>query len=59
MAATVKRGLNRVFLVLTLAWAVFVAILFPLYLQLEGQHNAYLALNKENKNCDKLVIGIR
>jgi hypothetical protein len=52
----VKRGLNRLFLVLTLAWATFWAILYPLYFQWEGQDKALTEYDKENKNCDKLIV---
>jgi hypothetical protein len=56
VSANVKRGFNRLFLVLTLAWATFWAILYPLHLQWEGQQAALVEHDKENKNCDKLTV---
>jgi hypothetical protein len=56
VSANVKHGFNRLFLVLTLAWATFWAVLYPLYFQWEGQEKAFTEYDKENKNCDKLIV---
>jgi hypothetical protein len=42
---------------LTLLWAIFWAILYPLHLQWEGQKQAVADHYKEDKNCDVLVVG--
>ena len=51
-----KRGFNRLFLVLTIAWVIFWAVLYPLHLQWEGQVNALTEYHKDNKNCDELFV---
>ncbi len=43
-------------MVLTLLWAAFWAVLFPLHLQWEGEKAALVEHEKENKNCDKLIV---
>jgi hypothetical protein len=50
------KGYNRLFLVLTLLWAAFWAVLYPLHLQWVGQQQAIAECDKENKNCDALVV---
>src|SRR5208337_3028371 len=52
----VKRGFNRLFLVVTLTWATFWAVLYPLHRQWVGQQEAIAEHEKENKNCDALVV---
>ena len=44
------------FLVMTLVWATFWAVLYPLDRQWEGQQKVLEERDKENKNCDALVI---
>jgi hypothetical protein len=55
MRVNVKRGFNRLFLVLTVVWATFWAVLYPLERQWEGQEKALEEHDKENKNCDALI----
>jgi hypothetical protein len=55
MRVNVKRGFNRLFLVLTLMWATLWAVLYPLERQWEGQQKALEERDKENKNCDVLI----
>jgi hypothetical protein len=51
-----KRGFSRLFLVLTLTWAAFWAVLYPLHRQWAGQQDAIAEHDKENKNCDALLV---
>jgi hypothetical protein len=50
------KGHNRLFLVLTLLWAVFWAVLYPLHRQWKGQEEALGEYQKMNKTCDALVV---
>jgi hypothetical protein len=50
------KGYNRLFLALTLLWAAFWAVLYPLNLQWAGQQKAITEHQKEDKNCDALVV---
>jgi hypothetical protein len=52
----IKRGFNRLFLVLTLLWATFWIVVYPLHAQWDGQQKALEEYNKANKNCDVLVV---
>lgn len=56
MSANAKHGFNRLFLVVALGWGSFWSILYPLHRQSEGQEEALVEHDKENKNCDKLVV---
>jgi len=51
-----KRGVNRLFLVLFFGWAICCAVLYPLQRQWEGQHEALIKYGKDIKNCDQLVV---
>lgn len=55
VAKNVKRGFTHFFVVLTLAWAIFWAVLYPLYVQWEGQEEATTEHEIENKNCAVLL----
>jgi hypothetical protein len=50
------KGYNRLFLALTLLWAAFWTVLYPLQRQWDGQDRAIAEYGKENKNCDALVV---
>jgi hypothetical protein len=50
------KGYNRLFLALTLLWAAFWTVLYPLNRQWVGQQEAITDHNKEDKNCDALVV---
>jgi hypothetical protein len=52
----VKRGFNRLFLALTLLWAIFWAVLYPLHRQWEGQQKAFEEYSKMQKTCAQLVL---
>ncbi len=55
MTVGLGRGLNRLFLVLTVGWAIYCAIIFPIQRQWEGQQRVLDANRNEVKNCDELV----
>jgi hypothetical protein len=44
------------FVALAFGWAIFWAVLYPLQRQWEGQHEALILYQKDNKNCDQLVV---
>jgi hypothetical protein len=44
------------FLVLTLVWATFWAVLYPLGRQWQGAQEALEQRDRDNKNCDVLVV---
>jgi hypothetical protein len=50
------KGWNRLFWALTLLWAAFWAVVYPLHSQWVGQRQALADYDKENKNCDALVV---
>ena len=54
MTANVKRGFNRLFLVLTLVWATFWVVVYPMHGQWEGQQKALEEYDKAKKNCDAI-----
>jgi hypothetical protein len=54
MTANAKRGFNRLFLVLTLMWATFWIVVYPLHKQWEGQQKALAEYDKAKKNCDEI-----
>lgn len=56
VAKNVKRGFTRLFVVLTLAWAIFWAVLYPLHVQWKGQEEATTEHEIENKNCAVLLV---
>jgi hypothetical protein len=56
MSTNARRGFNRLFMALTLGWAIFWAVLYPLQRQWEGQHEALIQWREDNKNCDQLVV---
>ena len=56
MSGSVKRGFNRLSLVLTIAWAIFWAVLYPLQRQWEGAGDALTQYYKDNKNCEQLFV---
>jgi len=49
-------GFNRLFLALTLLWASFWAVVYPLDVTRERQNEAVAEYNKFNKTCDALVV---
>ena len=51
-----KRGFNRLFLVLAFGWVICWAVLYPLQRQWKGQHEALITWRKDVKNCDQLVV---
>src|SRR5262245_41184386 len=55
MKPNFKRGFNRLFVVMTLLWALFWAVVYPLHEQWKGQQQAFEEYNKSNKNCDALI----
>jgi hypothetical protein len=50
------KGYNRLFWALTLLWAVFWLVVYPLHNQWVGQEKALADYHKENKNCDVLAV---
>jgi len=48
------RGFNRLFLVLTIVWATWCAVLYPLQMQFERQQEAVSQYNKDTKACQKI-----
>ena len=52
----VKRGLARLFFVLTLAWAVFCAVVCPMWYQSGQQREAFSNYERAVKNCDQLLV---
>jgi hypothetical protein len=55
MTFGIARGFNRLFLVLTIGWALYCAVLYPMHHQWEGQEEALVKYSEDNKNCDQLV----
>jgi len=49
--SNVRRGFNRLFLVLTLGWALFCTVAYPMYRQLEGQSDAAAQRLKSYTTC--------
>jgi hypothetical protein len=56
VSANVRRGFNRLFLMLTLGWAISWAVLYPLGRQWEDQRETLSKYRKDVKNCDQLVV---
>jgi len=46
-----KRGFNRLFLVLTIGWALFWAVAYPLWRQNEGQLDSFTKHDEDYKLC--------
>jgi hypothetical protein len=55
MTFGIGRGFNRLFLVLTVGWAIYCAVVYPLQHQWEGQNEALVKYWNDNKNCDQLI----
>jgi hypothetical protein len=49
-------GFNRLFLALTLLWALLCAVVYPLDVTWERQKEAMTAYNEGKKNCAVLVV---
>ncbi len=56
MSFRLRRGFNRLFLVLATVWAIGLAVLLPLKLQWDGQQRALIQYREDNKTCDQLVV---
>ena len=50
------RGCKRLFLVLTIGWAIFCTVLFPLKMQWDGQQEALSQHDKDMKMCQQLMV---
>jgi hypothetical protein len=46
-----RRGFNRLFLVLTFGWVICCALIYPLWLQFDGQMKALSEWRAAPKNC--------
>lgn len=57
MPIYLRRGFNRSFLVLTIAWAIYCAVLYPLQMQFEGQRRAVSQHDEDTKMCRQLMVG--
>jgi hypothetical protein len=56
MAPNLKRGFNRTFCSLTIGWALFCLVLFPLRMQWAGQQEALSQHDKDVKMCQQLMV---
>lgn len=48
-----KGGFNRMFLTLTVGWAIFCAVVYPLHVQYEGLTKALSDYNRDVKTCQE------
>jgi hypothetical protein len=48
-------GFKRLFWALTLLWALFCLVVYPLHEQWTKQQEAFAQYNKHNKFCDELI----
>lgn len=55
MSIHLGRGFNRLFLVLTLGWAVYCAVVFPLQWLYKGQARADAQRTADYANCGQLA----
>ena len=51
-----SRGFNRLFIVLTVLWAIFCGVLYPLKVQFDGQMRAVFQHDKDVKMCQQLIV---
>jgi len=50
------RGFNRLFLVLTVAWAIWCAVVYPLQMEWERQREAVSKYDKDVKTCQEIYV---
>jgi hypothetical protein len=56
MQVRLWRGFNRLFVALTIVWAICCTVIFPLRMQFDGQRQAFSQHNKDTQMCQQLMV---